>query len=298
MDELRLTRELFLSLVGRLGVYEKAGQRAIHKPMLTLMALAHVQCGKGPKLTFPEIEAALHGLIKEFGTTANTNAGTAHYPFWYLQNDGYWEVEKAELLPPRKSKGEPAIKTMRDFGVRAGFTQDAFELLEADPTLITDLVNILLEYFPPTLRLDVLLAVGLDGDFVLPTSKRDAKFREDVLRAYSYSCAICGFDGKLWRNPVGIEAAHIRWIRYGGPNKVVNGICLCSLHHKIFDFGGISVDPSSLQILVSKAFNGNGGPVRALHGLHSTKLRLPHLAEETPSAAHLAWHNKQVFRSE
>lgn len=293
-----LTSDRFVQLVENLGVYEKAGQRAIHKPMLTLMALAHVQGGKGPKLTFSEIEATLHGLIKEFGTTANTNAGTAHYPFWYLQNDGYWEVENADSLPARKSKGEPAIKTMRDFQVRAGFTKEAFELLETDPALITKLVNTLLEFFPSTLRLDVLLAVGLDGDFSLPTSNRDAKFREEVLRAYSYSCAVCGFDGRLWRNPIGIEAAHIRWIRYGGPNRVSNGIALCSLHHKIFDFGGISVDVNGLHLVVSRALNGNSEMVRALHGLHGTKIRLPHSQEESPLSAHFAWHNKQVFRSE
>lgn len=293
-----LTRDQFVEFVRNLGVYEKAEHRAIHKPMLTLVALAHVQGGKGPKLTFPEIESTLHGLIKEFGTTANTDAGTAHYPFWYLKNDGYWEVENANLLPSRKSKGEPAIKTMRDYRVRAGFTKDAFDLLQTDPALITDLVNILLDYFPSTLRLDVLLAVGLDGDFKLPTSKRDAKFREDVLRAYSYTCAVCGFDGKLSRIPVGIEAAHIRWIRYGGPNKVANGICLCSLHHKIFDLGGFSVDPDTMHIVVSKAFNGNGEAVKALYGLHGTPIRLPPLLDEAPLPAHLSWHKKQVFRPE
>jgi hypothetical protein len=30
-------------------------------------------------------------------------------------------------------------------------------------------------------------------------------FAEEVLRAYAYQCAMCGFDGALGRYPVGIE---------------------------------------------------------------------------------------------
>lgn len=167
-----LTRAAFIELVGNLKVYEKSGNRAVHKPLLTLLALAHVQAGKGPKLIFPEIELKLHDLIKEFGNTSVTSAGTAHYPFWYLKNDGYWEVERADVFPSRKGKGEPGLKTMRVSGARAGFTRQAYALLIEQPDLIQDLANVLLDTFPGTLRLDVILAVGLDGDFIVPASQR------------------------------------------------------------------------------------------------------------------------------
>ena len=97
-----LTRDKFLSSVEGMGVYQKDGQRAVHKPLLTLLALAHVQAGKGAMLVFPEIEAQLHSLINEFGTTGTSNAPKAHYPFWYLRNDGFWEVESAVELTRRK----------------------------------------------------------------------------------------------------------------------------------------------------------------------------------------------------
>ncbi|WP_426087902.1 phosphorothioated DNA-binding restriction endonuclease [Janthinobacterium sp. PSPC1-1] len=292
-----LTRTAFVELVRNLNVYEKSGNRAVHKPLLTLLALAHVQAGKGPKLLFPEIESKLHDLIKEFGNTSVTSAGTAHYPFWYLQNDGYWEVERADVLPSRKGKGEPGLKTMRVSGARAGFTRQAYALLIEQPDLIQDLANVLLDAFPDTLRLDVILAVGLDGDFIVPASKRCGKFRDKVLRAYSYACVVCGFDGRMWKNSVGLEAAHIRWVHFGGPNHVSNGLCLCSLHHKIFDLGVLTIDSQSWQLVISGALNGLGPGVKALHDLHGSKIRTPPMEGDLPLAAHLEWHRKQVFRS-
>jgi putative restriction endonuclease len=255
-DSIPLDQERFLYLIRDIGVYSRDGQRAVHKPLLILMALAHVQAGSGAKLVFSEIESQLRGLIKEFGTAANLNVPKAHYPFWYLQNDGFWEVENAKNLAPRKGKGpqsEPDISTMRREHVRGGFTAAAYELLLSNPTLIQRAAQeVLNSAFPETLRLDVLLAVGLDGDFILPATKRDARFREEVLRAYSYACAVCGYDGRLTAAPIGIEAAHIRWVQYGGPNRVSNGIAMCSLHHKIFDMGGLTIDSRGWLIVVSR----------------------------------------------
>ncbi len=37
---------------------------------------------------------------------------------------------------------------------------------------------------------------------------RGRGFAEEVLRAYVYQCAMCGFDGALGHYPVAIEAAH------------------------------------------------------------------------------------------
>jgi putative restriction endonuclease len=44
-------------------------------------------------------------------------------------------------------------------------------------------------------------------------------FAEEVLPAYAYQCAMCGFDGALGRYPVGIEAAHVRWHSHEGPTR-------------------------------------------------------------------------------
>ena len=62
-------------------------------------------------------------------------------------------------------------------------------------------------------------------------------FAEEVLRAYAYQCAMCGFDGALGRYPVGIEAAHVRRHSQEGPDEISNALALCALHHALFDLG-------------------------------------------------------------
>jgi putative restriction endonuclease len=83
------------------------------------------------------------------------------------------------------------------------------------------------------LDLAVLELAGSTGVAVTRRSVRRPGFAEEVLRAYAYQCAMCGFDGALGRNPVGIEAAHVRWHSQAGPDVVANGLALCALHHAV-----------------------------------------------------------------
>ncbi|MBT3074843.1 HNH endonuclease [Streptomyces sp. COG21] len=57
------------------------------------------------------------------------------------------------------------------------------------------------------------------------------------------------------RRPVGLEAAHVRWWSHDGPDEVDNGLCLCSLHHKLFDRGVLGLGEDR-RILVSQRFVG------------------------------------------
>ena len=41
--------------------------------------------------------------------------------------------------------------------------------------------------------------------------QRDPLFRQQVLRAYNYECAICGFNMRHDSTSVAPEAAHIKW---------------------------------------------------------------------------------------
>jgi hypothetical protein len=67
----------------------------------------------------------------------------------------------------------------------------------SDPTLPSEVISLLLSnHFPESIHEDILAAVHLDQ---VPTAKpkRDARFREEVLRAYGYCCAVCGFNLRL-----------------------------------------------------------------------------------------------------
>jgi putative restriction endonuclease len=116
-----------------------------------------------------------------------------------------------------------------------------------------------------------------------------------VLTAYEYQCAFCGYDGMIGTAPVGLEAAHVRWWALAGPDDVDNGLCLCSLHHKLFDKGVLGIGDGH-RILVSQRFIGRSKAARE----HVTALAGRPLIGPQPgipliAAAHRSWHTSQVF---
>jgi len=64
---------------------------------------------------------------------------------------------------------------------------------------------------------------------------RQSSFQRRVLTAYSHKCAFCGVQLKL------VDAAHIVPVSISNStDETCNGIALCALHHRAFDFGLIT----------------------------------------------------------
>ena len=128
------------------------------------------------------------------------------------------------------------------------------------------------------------------------TRRRDPRFREAVFVAYGYACAMCGYDGRLGRDPVGLEAAHVRWWAFAGPDEVRNALALCELHHKLFDRGALGLGPDH-TIRVSPAFSaGSEATRRLIGGLEGQPVRSPHLPDHALAREFITWHSAQVFR--
>lgn len=68
---------------------------------------------------------------------------------------------------------------------------------------------------------------------------RDAKFRDDVLEAYNYKCAICRCDIQEI-----LQAAHERGYEVANTESddSQHGICLCANHHLMYDNKLIDID--------------------------------------------------------
>ena len=93
------------------------------------------------------------------------------------------------------------------------------------------------------------------------------------------------FDGQ----PIGLEAAHIKWHSVGGPPEVENGLALCVLHHKFFDSGLFTV-LADLTILVGglavgdsvdeslNKFGGIGPPVYSRPCMPASGPQVPGMA--------------------
>ena len=177
--------------------------------------------------------------------------------------------------------------------------------MERNPDVAWRIVRSLLnDYFPPSLHEDILRDAGLVGKIGLREltdqnsrhEGRDRGFREVVLRAYKSRCALCELDVRVDGQPIGLEAAHIKWHSARGPAKVENGMALCVLHHKFFDSGLFTV-LSDLTVLVGglavgdsvgESLNKYGGSILPV---------IPDRPDQRPRPRYLEWHRRAVFKA-
>ncbi|MFG0313156.1 MAG: HNH endonuclease, partial [Phycisphaerales bacterium] len=105
----------------------------------------------------------------------------------------------------------------------------------------------------------------------------------------------CGFDVMLEDVTVGLDAAHIMWHQAGGPADVRNGLCLCVLHHKLFDRGVFTLDEAE-RVVVSERSRGRDGFREWLMAFHGRGIRRPVRDEYRAAGEFLGWHRREVFR--
>lgn len=291
-----MNREQVADLIQDITVWKRSDKRAPHKPLLLLLALGRVRRGEPRLVAFEEIEDGFGQLLEDFGPPRRVHH--PEYPFWRLENDGLWRLEGPKREEIVEMEADPSAGYLRRHRMEGGFPEEIQELLEEEPALIAQLAEKVLEaHFPRTLHDDIISAVGLDLEVSTTTRRpRDPAFREVVLRAYEFRCAICGFDVRLRNQLVGVEAAHIKWHQAQGPDSVNNGLALCALHHKLFDRGAFTVS-TERSVRVSQEVNGSDGFRTWLLDFHDREIRGPQADEYDPGADYLSWHHSEVFRS-
>lgn len=277
--------------------YQGDGKRAPHKPLLVLLALGQMVNTGSSAMPWSVVQARLGDLLAEFGTSSTSGTASAAYPFTRLRSDGVWQLSRDV---PNDNVGPLNAEP-----IEGHFTSEIEqELLRSSDSLNAVARALVESQFPLTIAPDVLTAVGLDPDVVfgspvdsrsaVPVRKRDANWRRQIVAAWDRSCAFCGFDGALHGAPVGIEAAHIRWFNFGGPDSPDNGLALCSLHHKLLDRGAIGLrDPGTIS--VSESFSAVGAMGRAVYELHGRELR-PRPGTALPADEYVLWHRLEVFK--
>lgn len=75
---------------------------------------------------------------------------------------------------------------------------------------------------------------------------KSARFRQQVREAYNWTCLVCGshYPRTPFNRVAGVDGAHILpWADYD-LDEVVNGLCLCRLHHWAFDEGLLVIRPA------------------------------------------------------
>ncbi|MCX5051981.1 HNH endonuclease [Streptomyces sp. NBC_00201] len=285
----------WLERTAKLRQWTRNGTRAPHKPLLLLYALGRFQEDADSQLRYSAVEEDLQRLLTEYGPPNKT---TPAYPFHHLVSDGVWEVRTA------RGHGSPGsgVRDLRETGATGRLAPELTTALRREPQLLGRIARLLLDaHFPPSLHGELCEATGLELEpaeterLSTVPRQRDRRMRELVLTAYEYRCAFCGYDGRIGAVPVGLEAAHVRWWAFGGPDDVDNGLCLCSLHHKLFDKGVLGVDEGH-RILVSQRFVGHSAAaLDHVIALAGCALVGPQPGVRPVAADHLAWHGSQVF---
>jgi putative restriction endonuclease len=279
----------------RLNVWSRGSQRAPHKPLLVLYALGRWSRGERGEIPFRDVDRDLTALLKEFGPPRQSYH--PEYPFWRLQNDGVWTVHATGPLTARKSNTDPPKGELLAHAAAGGFSEEVKAALRADPGLVAKIAARLLEgHFPDSLHSHLWGGGGwAPGAATAPGRKRDPQFRQRVLTAYEYRCAVCGFDVRLGSVSIALDAAHIRWHQAGGPDREDNGLALCVLHHKTFDLGAFTLSNEG-YLLVSDQAHGTAGFEEALLRHHGQPVRGPQRPEWRPGAEFLVWHGREVFK--
>ncbi|MFI7230582.1 phosphorothioated DNA-binding restriction endonuclease [Nonomuraea angiospora] len=286
----------WIERVAEIRRWTRGGERAPHKPLLLLYALGHFQRHGNRPISFSAAEAELKKLLKEYGPPRDTSPG---YPFHHLTNDGLW------LVDTRHGPGSPGpeLGRLRDSQAAGRLHPDLARALSEEPGLLGRIARYLLDAnFAPSLHPDLCLLAGLDlepGEELRtpPVLRRDPGFRDRVLMAYEYCCAFCSYDGWLDGAAVGLDAAHVRWWAFAGPDDLTNGLCLCAIHHKLFDKGvlGLTADGT---IAVSARFVGRSQASRDMVlSLAGRPARSPQSGLDAVEPDHISWHSRQVFRT-
>ena len=295
-----MTPDEIRARVHNLRVWSRGDQRAPHKPLLLLLALARFAGGQ-ERLPYSEIEGPLRRLLNGFGPPRGQHQPA--YPFWRLQSDGLWALDGTDGLVQRQSNSDPTVTSLRAVDPVGHFPEALAATLRARPDLIGDLaLDLLTAAFPASVHDDLLSAVGLDPEAEAPRRprrRRDPAFREAVLRAYGYRCAVCGFETRVGGVLVGLDAAHVRWHQYHGPDEVSNGLALCTLHHRLLDRGAFTVAAAAAServVEVAEDAHGGAGFERWLLAFHGRPLADPVRPADRIAEPSAEWHRREVFR--
>ena len=291
-----MTREEIIQRFQNLNLWQSEGQRAVHKPLLVLYAIGKLLRGENRLISYTDdIEENLKNLLKKFGPRRDRY--NPQFPFWRLQNDGIWEVTDAYRIRQTTS-GDAYITDLRNYNASGGFNETIANQLRQDMSLVFEIIGQLLtSHFTISYYEDILQAVGIELSFGIPSQPRAPNFERNVLRAYEYKCAVCGFDVRLGDTLIALNACHIKWQQAGGPDEAANALALCAMHHKLFERGLFTLSRQR-QILVSDDAHGSAGFQEWLMQFHRQRINLPQRQTYYPERDFIEWHVREVFQGD
>ena len=289
----------WLERIAGIRQWVRRGERAPHNPLLLLYAMGRLQRTGSTEVTYVEAEPALAELLRGFGPPGRNTLPA--YPFHHLQSEGLWAVAS-----PGGSDSDPGANAgrLRRSGAIGRLSADFETALLTDPRLLVLAARLLLDAnFPESLHAEICSLIGLDLEAVEVQAIRERaaslRRRDPHFRVPSWwrtsTCAMCGYDGRLGTEAVGLDAAHVRWWAFEGPDTVDHALCLYSFHHKLLDRGVVGIGDDH-TVDVSARFVGRGRAAEVfVLDLRGKPLHEPQRGQALPALDHVQWHRGQVF---
>ena len=294
----------------KLTQWNQNGSRAPHKPLLALWAIGRCLAGKPRLASFEVVDGELAALLKRYAPRRKGKPDTQD-PFWRMRNDGVWEIPREALMPPRP--GNKAYrKDLFAMNIEGGLLEADYDAFRQAPILAWRLAEHLVDaHFPESLHDAILSATGIHpialalqgvplepDDYVYSRRRRrNSRFHRIVLDAYGSQCAVCRFAVRDGPTRFALEAAHIKWHRARGPDRVSNGLALCAVHHELFDGGAFTLLPGDYKVAVASVASGEGFD-EWLGRFDGEPLNVkPTKGCQLPDPGFLAWHRRWVFLS-
>lgn len=132
-----------------------------------------------------------------------------------------------------------------------------------------------------------------ENEPVIQNIKRKARsiaFSDEIKKLYNYKCAICMVERFNRKGNPEVEAAHIYPKEKNGPDKVINGISLCRLHHWAFDNGLLSID-NDYNVIIPDEIKYDKN-YKDIYKFENKKILLPHKNQFKPHRIYLEAHRK------
>ena len=99
--------------------------------------------------SFAVVDDKLAPLLRRFGP--NRQAIRTQFPFWRMQKDGIWELDRPHLATTTRK--DDALKTsLRNHNIRGGLSLDAYNAFRSNPDFAWRVAESLVEaHFPSAL---------------------------------------------------------------------------------------------------------------------------------------------------
>ncbi|AFY48440.1 putative restriction endonuclease [Nostoc sp. PCC 7524] len=289
---------------------------AQYKPILVLTVIDLITRGIIANNQIPVSEELIQTFERYWNILGSKSyKGGLHYPFFHLQNDGFWYLvlkpEFKGLQPKTTNKLKEAVAYAYLDNQLFNFLQDESsrqELIDALATTffqeqqdeLEEILQINQSFLEDDLEIAKLVnSTNLDINpkwCFRKAAIRNAFFRKTIVHVYDYKCAFCGIRVTKAVNQNLVDGAHIKPFSQFYDSRIHNGIALCKNHHWAFDRGWFTAD-EQYKIIVSKELEEISPHTKPMKFFHGERLLLPEKEQYFPELEALQWHRQNLFQA-